>query len=337
MDFKHLSRTAFTIALAATGLAGIAALLKKWKPVPNPVARALEPSPFESVNFHFTRVCNYSCKFCFHTAKSSRISSLEDAKTVLCLLRDAGMKKINFAGGEPFTKPEYLGELVQYCKEELLLPVVTIVTNGSKITEEWLRAFGKFVDIVAVSCDSAENDTNDAIGRYDQSDARSQVSIVRHVARLLKDHTNIAFKMNTVVCKLNFEEDMNDLISAVNPIRWKVFQVLAVEGENQGSNARRQVDELLISKEEFAQYVARHSKQQALVVEDNDTMRDSYVLVDEDLCCLDNSSGAKVKSLPILEHGVYGAFQSVKFDRAAFERRNGAFYEKMMADIEDTC
>jgi radical S-adenosyl methionine domain-containing protein 2 len=32
-------------------------------------------------------------------------------------LRDAGMKKINFAGGEPFLKPKFLGELVKYCKE----------------------------------------------------------------------------------------------------------------------------------------------------------------------------------------------------------------------------
>jgi radical S-adenosyl methionine domain-containing protein 2 len=198
-----------------------------------------------------------------------------------------------------------------------------------------------FVDIFAVSCDSAESDTNDAIGRLDRSDPRSQVSILRHVAHLLKEHPNIAFKINTVVCKLNFEEDMNELISEVKPVRWKVFQVLAIEGENQGPNARRQVEDLLISREQFAEYIARHSKQPALVVEDNDTMRDSYVLIDEDLCFLDNSSGAKVQSLPILERGVKAAFESVKFDRAAFERRDGAFYQKakwsLAYDIEDTC
>ena len=31
----------------------------------------------ESVNFHFTRQCNYSCGFCFHTAKTSFLLPLQ--------------------------------------------------------------------------------------------------------------------------------------------------------------------------------------------------------------------------------------------------------------------
>ena len=30
-----------------------------------------------SVNYHFTRKCNYSCGFCFHTAKTSYVLPLE--------------------------------------------------------------------------------------------------------------------------------------------------------------------------------------------------------------------------------------------------------------------
>ena len=55
------------------------------------------------------------------------------------------MEKVNFSGGEPFIKDKgrYLGELVRYCKEELCLPSVTIVSNGSLITEEWFQEYGK--------------------------------------------------------------------------------------------------------------------------------------------------------------------------------------------------
>ena len=55
------------------------------------------------------------------------------------------MEKINFSGGEPFVhkKGEFLGELVHYCKNTLQLPSVTIVSNGSLITEEWFRKYGK--------------------------------------------------------------------------------------------------------------------------------------------------------------------------------------------------
>lgn len=44
----------------------------------------------KSVNYHFTRVCNYSCGFCFHTAKTSFMLSLVDAKRGFEMLKKAG-------------------------------------------------------------------------------------------------------------------------------------------------------------------------------------------------------------------------------------------------------
>ena len=38
--------------------------------------------------------------------------------------------------------------------------------------------------------------------------------------------------MNTVVNKLNWDEDMNNPVAAVNPPRWKRFHILVLEGEN---------------------------------------------------------------------------------------------------------
>lgn len=63
------------------------------------------------------RTCNYKCGFCFHTDTSSFILPTEEAKQGLKKLKEAGMEKINFAGGEPFLKAEMLGELVMYCKK----------------------------------------------------------------------------------------------------------------------------------------------------------------------------------------------------------------------------
>ncbi len=48
------------------------------------------PSPL-SVNYHFTRQCNYSCGFCFHTAKTSFVLPIQEAKRGLKMLKDAGM------------------------------------------------------------------------------------------------------------------------------------------------------------------------------------------------------------------------------------------------------
>lgn len=43
-----------------------------------------------SVNYHFTRRCNYRCGFCFHTAKTSFELPIDKAKEGLRLLKEAG-------------------------------------------------------------------------------------------------------------------------------------------------------------------------------------------------------------------------------------------------------
>lgn len=55
------------------------------------------------------------------------------------------MEKINFSGGEPFIQDrgEFVGELVQFCKQELELPSVSIVSNGSLIRKRWFQKYGK--------------------------------------------------------------------------------------------------------------------------------------------------------------------------------------------------
>lgn len=43
-----------------------------------------------SVNYHFTRRCNYQCGFCFHTAKTSFVLPIDEAKRGLKMLKETG-------------------------------------------------------------------------------------------------------------------------------------------------------------------------------------------------------------------------------------------------------
>lgn len=52
-----------------------------------------QPLTPTSVNYHFTRQCNYKCGFCFHTAKTSFVLPLEEAKRGLRLLQEAGERR----------------------------------------------------------------------------------------------------------------------------------------------------------------------------------------------------------------------------------------------------
>jgi radical S-adenosyl methionine domain-containing protein 2 len=88
------------------------------------------------VNCFPSQKCNYSCGFCFHTETSSYVLPVEDAKRGLRLLREAGMRKLNIAGGEPFLHPRFLTEILRYCKEELGVESVSIVSNVSKIRQK---------------------------------------------------------------------------------------------------------------------------------------------------------------------------------------------------------
>lgn len=255
-----------------------------------------------SVNYHFTRKCNKVCRFCFHTEKTSHVASESDMKRGLRLLKAAGMRKINFAGGEPFLYPKTLGMLCWYCKDELKLQSVSIISNGTLTNKSWLEEYGRYVDVLGVSCDSFDEATNEAIGRGTGNNVKKLFEI-RDWCREL----GIKFKLNTVVCTLNWHEDMADTVEQLDPFRWKVFQVLAVGGENDATEnetehdkRKRDARKLLISREQFGDYCARHRHLKCFVPEPNQLMASSYLIVDEYLCFLDKGGEVEKQSASIL-------------------------------------
>ncbi|KAJ8398199.1 hypothetical protein AAFF_G00430430 [Aldrovandia affinis] len=281
------------------------------------------PTP-TSVNYHFTRQCNYKCGFCFHTAKTSFVLPIEDAKRGLRLLKESGMEKINFSGGEPFLqeKGDFLGKLVQFCKQDLQLPSVSIVSNGSLIREIWFQKYGDYLDILAISCDSFDEDTNKLIGRT--QGRKSHLDNLYRVQSWCKDY-KVAFKINSVINTFNVEEDMREYIAELSPVRWKVFQCLVIEGENAGENALREAERFVISDQQFQDFLDRHSDVTCLVPESNQKMRDSYLILDEYMRFLDCREGRKDPSKSILDVGVENAIQFSGFDEKMFLKRGGKY------------
>ncbi|KAF8521385.1 hypothetical protein BU17DRAFT_45765 [Hysterangium stoloniferum] len=269
-----------------------------------------------SVNYFPHRRCNYACEFCFHTSLNLEILPLEEAKRGLRLLADAGMKKLNISGGEPFLKPTFIGEVFRFCKEELGLESCSIVNNGSKVTEKWLDTYGQYLDMMAISCDSFDPETNVRIGRADKAGN--------------KDHISTVFK---VAQWYNWEEDMNENIEALSPTRWKVFQVLLLEGENTGkeTNSLRDGRDLVISKEQFEAFLDRHKVQKSLVPEDNEAMKDSYLLLDENM----RQTGRKVPGRSLLQVGVQEALKDSGWDEKTFHDRGGVFDWSRKKDDKD--
>lgn len=220
----------------------------------------------------------------------------------------------------------FLGELAKYCKETLNLESVSIVTNGSKVTSTWLKQYAKYIDIMAVSCDSFDEATNVKIGRG----TGKHLNKVRELCKMCKEY-GIMFKINTVVCKHNFNEDMNAHIQAIDPMRWKCFQVLLVPEENGDETKLRDVRALLITDEEWKSFCDRHEHNSFFVPEGNDVMASSYLLLDEYMRFL--NKGVKEPTKSILEVGVDEALKGVYWDEEGFQERGGV-YEWSKAEEE---
>ncbi|KAF2766853.1 radical SAM enzyme [Teratosphaeria nubilosa] len=284
-----------------------------------------------SVNYHFSRKCNKTCTFCFHTEKSSAVAKDHEWKKALKTLKEAGMRKINFAGGEPFLYQSLLQRMVEYCKKDLQLEAVSIISNGTVITKNRLEQMAPYIDVLGVSCDSFNEKTNEEIGRG-TGDNVNKLFEVREWCREL----NIKFKLNTVICTLNWEEDMAARIAELDPFRWKVFQVLVVGGENDGTAPQTEREKnlqkrtadatkLLISREQFDRFCDKHKHLECFVPEPNELMASSYLILDEFLCFLDKGSGKEKQSACILDVGVEAALKQIRWDQVAFENRGGLY------------
>jgi radical S-adenosyl methionine domain-containing protein 2 len=254
------------------------------------------------------------------------------------MLKAHGMEKINFSGGEPFLHKKKLGQLVRYCKEELQLDSVSIVSNGSLIDRKWMEEFGPYLDILAISCDSFDAEVLRSFGRCTKSGKTDHISQTKQVRDWCVEF-QVVFKMNTVVNAKNVHEDMIEFVRLLEPKRWKVFQALLLEGENVGENVTsRDSSGLTISDDAFQAYIERHRADptvaKVIVPESNVQMKDSYLILDEYMRLLNCTAGGKIPGRSIFEAGVAGALDEAGHDSAMFYERGGE-YEWRKANILD--
>jgi radical S-adenosyl methionine domain-containing protein 2 len=276
-----------------------------------------------SVNFHLWEPCNMSCKFCFATFQDVKRSILpkghlpkEQSLQVVRQLAAYGFEKITFAGGEPLLCP-WLPELI---KEAKLLGLTTmIVTNGSRLAEQFLIENKNYLNWIAVSVDSLEEDTNLKIGRAIVGKRTLSKDYYIDLIKRIKYH-GYGLKINTVVNAYNYQEDFTDFITNSNPKRWKVLQVLPVVEQNDFK-----VDEFIISSEQFDHFVNHHRAIPEMIPESNDAIKGSYVMVDPAGRFFDNANGKHHYSEPILRVGVKEAISAMNYDIDKFTKRGGVY------------
>lgn len=266
------------------------------------------------------------CKFCFATFQDVKHSILpkghlpkEQAIEVVLQLADIGFEKITFAGGEP-TLCSWLPDLIATAKDAGLTTM--IVSNGSKLSDEFLAANKSKLDWIAVSIDSLNSDTNIATGRAISGKTPLQLDYYISLVDRIKQY-GYGLKINSVISSKNCNENMSELIRYAKPSRWKLFQVLPIVGQNDLN-----IHDFKISDEQFQTFIDTHSDLQditAIVPESNSQMKGSYAMVDPAGRFYDNATGTHNYSRPILEISSRLAIQQVNYDFSKFVSRGGIY------------
>ena len=283
-------------------------------------------SEIPSVNYHLWRPCNMRCGFCFATFEDIDTEILprghlgrDDCISVVESLAQAGFTKINFAGGEPTLCP-WLPDLIRTAGALGL--TTSMVTNGSRVTGEWLDSVHGCLDWVALSIDSVDPDTLLRIGRSTRAGPMGELDYLRVID--LFSRYDVRVKVNTVVTRFNLDEDLTGFIVKACPERWKLLQVLPVDGQNDST-----VGEHLVSDDEFERYVlvGRRVEEHGITVvpESNDLMTGSYVMVDPAGRFFDNVTGAHTYGRSIIEVGVEAALSDVSIEPEKFLARGGIY------------
>ena len=287
------------------------------------------------LNWHITEACNYQCRYCYAAWKESvdprelihtpeRASALltelyqffhpDNSRNPLAAEFTWESVRLNFAGGEPLLPAGKVLKLIGQARA--LGFEVSMISNGSHLDEELLGQLAPLLTWLGISIDSIHPSTNQAVGRIDRR--RRLLDLERLAAgleRARRASPGLGLKVNTVVSQANHHEDFSEVLQGLTPDKWKVLRMLPVVNQD-----------LSVSNDQFAAFIARHDRfAHILHAEDNQDMRESYLMVDPHGRFFQNSpmivgSGYSY-SRPILEVGAEVAFAEMKFDHNRYKAR----------------
>lgn len=221
-------------------------------------------------NLHFTDYCNYKCYFCY-AKKENRCLNLEEIKTIVDNIAEYFEKtgisdgRINIAGGEP-TTCLYLQKIIDYIISKKIK--VSLITNGSLLTTEFISKNKNNLIMIGISIDSIEDTTNIKLGRCQGCQTFSYQKL-KEICNCIKEN-NIILKINIVVSKLNVSENIKKLIDDVKPDRLKILQMLPTT---------QFAEEKMISDEEFSNYLKKYDGYY-FVSEKRDNIKNAYLIID---------------------------------------------------------
>lgn len=265
------------------------------------------------INFYINKECNYNCKICFSRFENKKNLTYNEYLKIIDKLIGK-VDKITFVGGEPLLYSK-LSDLITYSKSKGF--ITSLVTNGSKITEEFFQKIDGKLDWIALSIDSLNINTNLIMCR---GTINEQVNFIE-VIKLIKKY-KMKFKINTVVSRNNYTELFTEFIQWAKPDRWKIFQALILKDINDKNK-----NEIEITSTQFKFFV-ENNKSESIepTIENNNAMIGSYYMIDPYGRLFDNQDNKISYSSTLLNVSLEKALNQINVSFEKMKNRDGMYY-----------
>jgi mycofactocin biosynthetic radical S-adenosylmethionine protein MftC len=152
-----------------------------------------------NLTWEVTLACNLRCRHCLSSSAEPAANELSTAEALdlVSQLHENRVFQVNFGGGEPFMRPDFL-QILDACHDRGIMTCIS--TNGSLITPALVeRLTRNRLVAIQVSLDGAKEDTCDAI--------RGKGTYVAAIKALkLLAATQIPTSINTVLTANNADE-----------------------------------------------------------------------------------------------------------------------------------
>jgi MoaA/NifB/PqqE/SkfB family radical SAM enzyme len=122
--------------------------------------QALKPiklNGVSTVDFHITTKCSQACPYCWGPRRFRNPVNTESAKRIIARIKELGIRRIVFTGGDPLQHPDAL-ELIRFAKQLGLETALS--TTGDFVTPEILKGLSPFLDLISLPLDGSSEQVN---------------------------------------------------------------------------------------------------------------------------------------------------------------------------------
>jgi MoaA/NifB/PqqE/SkfB family radical SAM enzyme len=187
-----------------------------------------------------TNKCNKNCEYCFRFDKEEDLPIDVNLK-ILYKLKEIGIKKINWSGGEP----TLYNNLLVLLKESKKIGLINgLITNGSKLIFKEHEEIFKYIDEITLSVDYIDDNQNARIGR-----GIDYYKTISSLLKLLNNYyPNIIIKINTIILpdNINNLKDIYNDIANYKINKWKLIHFCPFRGR-----ARENKESFSIDNQDF--------------------------------------------------------------------------------------